>query len=149
MVALATTVLISGGLGLAGGTAQAQPGSAPLIHWCPGGAWQSLAPPPADWNMNVCHDMKTVPDPSQNPPWRVVETAPWTPPPGWTGDRIACRPAGRSCWHRGAPAGPSRLRRGREQLGAAGRAVEYLAVHGLTPWCRSHALTCNDTACMS
>jgi hypothetical protein len=27
--------------------------------------------------------------------------------------------------------------------------VEYLAVHGLTPWCRSHALTCNDTACMS
>jgi hypothetical protein len=115
MVALATTVLISGGLGLAGGIAQAQPVSAPLIHWCPGDPWQSLAPPPADWNMNVCHDMKTVPDPSQNPPWRVVETAPWTPPPGcppWAtifsgllAPRRTCRPKSPSPWPRTAGRG--------------------------------------------
>jgi hypothetical protein len=79
--------LLSGGVALAGfglaaGSAQAQPGPLPLIHWCPGQPWQSLAPPPPDWDMSVCHDMKTVPDASRNPPWRVVETPPWTPPPG-------------------------------------------------------------------
>ena len=59
IVALATTVLVSGGLGLAAlgvaaGTAQAQPGFAPLATWCPG---QSVPGYPAVvWDMNVCHD---------------------------------------------------------------------------------------------
>ena len=59
IVALATTVLVSGGLGLAAlgvaaGTAQAQPGFAPLATWCPGQSVPGY--PPVVWDMNVCHD---------------------------------------------------------------------------------------------
>ena len=57
IVRLATTVLVSGGLGLAGlglaaGTAQAAPGFAPQATWCPGD------PPKvgATWDPTVCHD---------------------------------------------------------------------------------------------
>jgi hypothetical protein len=51
IVGLATAVLVSGGLGLAGlalaaGTAQALP------SWCPG---QPLPNPDVDWDMGLCH----------------------------------------------------------------------------------------------
>ncbi|MDT7792669.1 MAG: hypothetical protein QOD59_2105 [Mycobacterium sp.] len=66
---LATTVLVSGGLGLAGlglaaGTAQATPGT---HTWCPGQPLpqqmtspathpQQPSGPPVTWDMSVCHD---------------------------------------------------------------------------------------------
>jgi hypothetical protein len=60
IVRLATTVLVSGGLGLAGlalaGTAQAIPG------WCPGDPpnWAPGGPPGSSsvvhWDWNVCHN---------------------------------------------------------------------------------------------
>ncbi len=54
---LATTMLVSGGLGLAGveaGSAVAEPGFAPLASWCPG---QPLPGNVAgDWDMSACHD---------------------------------------------------------------------------------------------
>jgi hypothetical protein len=52
-------MLVSGGLGLAGlglaaGTAQAEPRFAPLYHWCPGEDWHP------EWGFNfdwgTCHD---------------------------------------------------------------------------------------------
>jgi hypothetical protein len=60
-VKLATTLLVSGGMGLAGlglasGTAQAVPVPAPLWHhhWCPGDNW---APEWGDnWDWQNCHD---------------------------------------------------------------------------------------------
>jgi hypothetical protein len=56
IVGLATTVLVSGGLGLAGlglgaGTAQANIGP---YHWCPGGH-DRLPSPNVVWDMTVCH----------------------------------------------------------------------------------------------
>jgi hypothetical protein len=56
---LATAALVSGGLGLAGlglaaGTAQAQPSFVPLATWCPGQPVPGY--PPVVWDMNVCHD---------------------------------------------------------------------------------------------
>jgi hypothetical protein len=42
------------GLGLAAGTAQAQPGFAPLATWCPGQPVPGY--PPVVWDINVCHD---------------------------------------------------------------------------------------------
>lgn len=56
IVGLATTVLVSGGLGLAGlglgaGIAQANLGP---FHWCPGGH-DRLPSPNVVWDMSVCH----------------------------------------------------------------------------------------------
>jgi hypothetical protein len=56
---VATTVLVSAGMGLAGigmasGTAMARPGPAPLTTWCPGQNKPAQAPWPGfDWS--VCH----------------------------------------------------------------------------------------------
>jgi hypothetical protein len=55
----ATTMLVSGGLGLAGlglasGPAQAEPGPFSAYHWCPGDFWD-----PGwgfNWEGGVCHD---------------------------------------------------------------------------------------------
>ena len=71
---LATTVVLSGGLGIAAlvlgvGTAQAEPGFAPLSHdpldnysvphqWCPG---QPLPMNDVRWDMGVCHTWFWVP----------------------------------------------------------------------------------------
>jgi hypothetical protein len=52
-------MLVSGGvgltgLGLASGTAQAEPTPAPLYHWCPGDFWD-----PGwgfNWDWGLCHD---------------------------------------------------------------------------------------------
>src|ERR1700731_836536 len=58
-VGLATTALVTGGLGLAGlglasGTAQADIGPVPLYHWCPGDFWD---PGWGDnWDGGNCHD---------------------------------------------------------------------------------------------
>lgn len=55
----ATALLLSGGIGLtglgvAGGTAQADPHGPPRYHWCPGDFWNP------DWGFNwewlLCHD---------------------------------------------------------------------------------------------
>jgi hypothetical protein len=81
--------LLSGGLGLAAvglaeGTAQAQPSFAPLgYEWCPGQIWQWKTPPPPDWDMTVCHNVQPVYDKSVSPPvWRITEdTVPAPPPP--------------------------------------------------------------------
>jgi hypothetical protein len=56
IVGLATTVLVSGGLGLAGlgaGTAYAEPGFIDPVgpyHWCPGGK-----PLDVNWDQSICH----------------------------------------------------------------------------------------------
>jgi hypothetical protein len=59
LVGLATTALVTGGLGLSGlglasGTAQAVPGPFPAYHWCPGDDWHP------EWGFNfdwgACHD---------------------------------------------------------------------------------------------
>jgi hypothetical protein len=52
----ATTMLVCGGLGLASGTAQAEPGfgPVPLYHWCPGEFWHPEWGFNFDWN--TCHD---------------------------------------------------------------------------------------------
>ena len=74
IVGLATTVLVSGGWGLAASTAQAQPGVVPLYpapvptdngdwgpphHWCPGQqpvpATGNHITDPLNWDWNVCH----------------------------------------------------------------------------------------------
>jgi hypothetical protein len=58
-VGLATTALVTGGLGLAGlglasGIAQAEPGPLPAYHWCPGDFWD---PGWGDnWEGGGCHD---------------------------------------------------------------------------------------------
>ena len=59
----ATTVVISGGLALAGlgfaaGTAQADPFAAQPHSWCPG---QALPFNNIQWGMGVCHTWYTVP----------------------------------------------------------------------------------------
>jgi hypothetical protein len=56
---LATTALVTGGLGLVGlglasGPAQAEPGPFPAYHWCPGDFWD-----PGwgnNWDGGFCHD---------------------------------------------------------------------------------------------
>jgi hypothetical protein len=77
--ALLSGGLVSAGLGLAAGTAQAQPGFAPLYQWCPGQHWQWLIPPPPDWDMSVCHNVKVVYD--TRPPRIVEDPNPPPPPP--------------------------------------------------------------------
>ena len=59
IVGFATTMLVSGGLGLAGlglasGTAQAEPAFAPLYHWCPGDGWHPEWG--NNWDPGTCHD---------------------------------------------------------------------------------------------
>ena len=56
---IATAVLVSGGvgvtgLGLASGTAQAEPMPAPMYHWCPGNFWDPGWGGNRDWD--DCHD---------------------------------------------------------------------------------------------
>jgi hypothetical protein len=54
-----TAIAVSAGLGIAGlglasGTAQAEPGPVPLYHWCPGDFWD---PGWGDnWEWGGCHD---------------------------------------------------------------------------------------------
>jgi hypothetical protein len=55
---LATAVLLSGGVAAAG-TAQAQPGFAPLARWCPGQPVPQAGlddQSPVVWDMTVCHN---------------------------------------------------------------------------------------------
>jgi hypothetical protein len=59
ILGIATTALVSGGLGLAGlgvaaGTAQAEPGPAPQYHWCPGDRWDDGWG--GNWDWGRCHD---------------------------------------------------------------------------------------------
>lgn len=59
IVRIATAIVVSGGVGLTGlglatGTAQAEPIPAPMYHWCPGDFWD-----PGwgfNWEWNTCHD---------------------------------------------------------------------------------------------
>jgi hypothetical protein len=105
---LATTLLVSGGLGLAGlgpgaGTAQAtcSPGAAVVNgmcygpnHWCPGQSlYVSQGGPNRDvnWDMNICHTWYWVADgegnvspqvwDGDNPPPPPAPPAPAPPPP--------------------------------------------------------------------
>jgi hypothetical protein len=73
---LLTGGIAVGGLGLAG-AAQAAPGPAPRYMWCPGKPWEWLAPPPADWDMNVCHNVMSVHNADGS--WGIVEDP--NPPP--------------------------------------------------------------------
>ena len=62
---LATTLVLSGGLGLAGlglaaGTAQALP------SWCPG---QPLPAPNVNWDMGLCHNYRVDPGGVARAPW--------------------------------------------------------------------------------
>jgi hypothetical protein len=68
------------GLGLAAGTAQAQPGFfSQGTEWCPGQHWEWLVSPPADWDMSVCHNVKVIGH--HDGTWTVVEdTVPPAPP---------------------------------------------------------------------
>lgn len=66
LAGLATTLLVSGGLGLAGlglaaGTVQAQPSPAPqsTSQWCPG-QYVSKFIQNMQWDWNVCHDWHLV-----------------------------------------------------------------------------------------
>jgi hypothetical protein len=59
ILGIATTALVSGGLGLAGlgvaaGTAQAEPVPAPQYHWCPGDRWDGGWG--GNWDWGRCHD---------------------------------------------------------------------------------------------
>jgi hypothetical protein len=79
---LATTVLVSSGLGLAGlalaGTAQA--------GWCPGDP-PNWAPRIANWDMNVCHNFHYASDGVVDDdtgllyPYSGGDPYPWVPPP--------------------------------------------------------------------
>jgi hypothetical protein len=81
-VGLATTVLVSGSLGLAGlslaaGIAQAD--GATNVTWCPG---QPMPPdfPPSVWDMNVCHTYMVIvhrtPPPPPPPPLTLAQECP-------------------------------------------------------------------------
>jgi hypothetical protein len=72
---LATTMMVSGSLGLAGveaGSAVAEPDFAPLASWCPG---QPLPGNVAgDWDMSACHDWHySWHDDPAAPPGQVVQ----------------------------------------------------------------------------
>src|ERR1700758_4190748 len=71
------------GLGLASGTAQAEPGPVPLYHWCPGDFWD---PGWGDnWDGGNCHDDFTRDmdgwDRSRDwrPDWRADQGPGWQP----------------------------------------------------------------------
>jgi hypothetical protein len=75
-VGLAATVVVAGGLGLAGmglasGTAQAEPGLAPSYHWCPGDVF------PPEWGLNfdwfTCHDDHHHDIDGFDQPWRAAQ----------------------------------------------------------------------------
>lgn len=85
IVGLATTVVVSGGLGLGAGTAQAAPGFAPLATWCPGTPGSALIADmqKAGWDLSVCHDYYFGPGPDGhtqifegNPPPRMCGPVP-------------------------------------------------------------------------
>lgn len=65
MVGLATTVLLSGGVAevVCAGTVEAQPGFSRGQEWCPGQPWEWATPPPANWDMSVCHNVLAVGQP--------------------------------------------------------------------------------------
>lgn len=76
--------LLSGGVavagfGMAAGTAQAQPGFARGMEWCPGQHWEWFVPPPADRDMSVCHNVKVVGH--RGGSFTVVEDTVPPPPP--------------------------------------------------------------------
>ncbi|HEX3732240.1 MAG TPA: hypothetical protein VHU91_04875 [Mycobacteriales bacterium] len=75
-------VVLTGGVAVAGlglaGAAQALPGTFPRYMWCPGQPWQWLTPPPADWDMHVCHNVMSVHNADGS--WRIAED-PNPPPP--------------------------------------------------------------------
>lgn len=96
---LATTLLLSGGLGLAGlelaaGAAHADDFYGPGYTWCPGDPEYTL--PVKDglgWDMSVCHTYHTVPFGQRNVPifdtqgnpmdsWIWADSPPPVPPPG-------------------------------------------------------------------
>jgi hypothetical protein len=103
MAALATTVLLSGGVvgvvGISAGTGQAQPGPAPQrawpgcpddhpegpCHWCPGDPTVqtgNLRVNPVVWDWNVCHTYWYVPFGQGNVAQNIFEgDAPPPPPP--------------------------------------------------------------------
>ena len=59
MLRITTATLVSGGVGLTGlglatGTAQAEPIPAPMYHWCPGGFWDPGWG--GNWDWDDCHD---------------------------------------------------------------------------------------------
>ncbi len=67
VLGLSASLMLSGGLGLAGlalaaGTAQAAPGSVPLAKWCPGDPPLSSMVK-AGWDLTVCHDYYYGPGP--------------------------------------------------------------------------------------
>jgi hypothetical protein len=79
-------VLVSGGLGVAGlglaaGTAQAQPGFAPEYNWCPGQPWQYTIPPPPDFDWTVCHELTAQNSPDGRSATIVEIPPPNLPPP--------------------------------------------------------------------
>jgi hypothetical protein len=89
-VGLATTVLVTGGLGmaawgLAAGTAEAVPGPMLMYHWCPGEHWD----PTWGWNWDwtVCHDdhHRDIDDGNHDRDWWGGPPPPaaWAPPPPW------------------------------------------------------------------
>jgi hypothetical protein len=78
IVGLATTVLVSGGLGLAGlglgvPTAQADE------EWCPSMGLPRSAEP-IDWDWSVCHNYVTVPVPGGQPVPRKIVEVPFAAP---------------------------------------------------------------------
>jgi hypothetical protein len=100
LVGLAATVLLSGGVAgvVAGGTAQAQPGPAPLnawpgcpndhpagpCHWCPGDPpvqTGNLRVNPVVWDVNVCHTYWYVPFGQGNVAQDIFEGDSPPPPP--------------------------------------------------------------------
>lgn len=82
IMAVATTVVVSGCAGLAGiamaSNASADPGpGGPSGRWCPG---QDLPltgypPHPKVWNMRVCHDWYSILN-SDNDTWAIIEGKP-------------------------------------------------------------------------
>ena len=94
----ATTVVMSGGLALAGlglaaGTAQAYPMCTPQgicsTQWCPG---QRLPAPDVQWDMTVCHDWMSNPHDAE-----AVQVGSHV----WEGE--PCAPEGPFCFPRRVP----------------------------------------------
>jgi len=88
-VGLATTALVTGGLGLAGlglasGTAQADIGPVPpLYHWCPGDFWD-----PGwgnNWDGGFCHDdfHRDMDGDNHDRDWHGDRGGPWQPWQPW------------------------------------------------------------------
>ena len=89
---LATAVVVSAGLGVAGigltAHAKAEPGfaPAPMYHWCPGDDW--LPEYGFNWEWSLCHDdhHRDIDGDDHRFDWRGAPPpgalpAPWYPPP--------------------------------------------------------------------